>query len=76
MLGSGRAGVAQIADLARAAVADGLPHEALRAFASLGADGRYTSNQERDLHNWLRNLFGLELQPYMVPMVVNAPCLY
>ena len=72
MLGTGRATVAQIADLARALVADGLPHDAIRAFASLGGEGRHASNQERDLRNWLRQLFGFELEPYMVSMTVNA----
>ena len=41
MLGTGRATVAEIADLARAAVKDGLPQEAVKAFASLGAEGKH-----------------------------------
>ena len=72
MLGTGRATVAQIADLARAAVSDGLPLEAVKAFASLGGEGKHPSNQERDLHNWLKRLFGFELETYNVLMDVNA----
>ena len=73
MIGSGRADIAQVADLARAMVSDGLPHGAVQAFASLGGCGRYPSNQERDLHRWLRKLFGLQLETYNVLMDVNAP---
>ena len=64
MLGEGQASVAQLATLARALVKDGVPQEAILAFASLGGDGRYLSNQERDLHRWMRNLWGFDLEPY------------
>ena len=72
MLGQGQATVAQLATLARALVADGVPQEALQAFASLGGDGKYSSNQERDLHRWLRNLWGFNLEPYPLPMWLQA----
>lgn len=68
MLGCGRANVAEICDLARANVADGLPSQALKAFSSLGAGGRYSANQERDLHNWLHSLYGVDLTTYKVTM--------
>ena len=72
MLGTGRANVAQVCDLARANVADGLPAEALLAFSSLGSGGRHSGNQERDLHRWLHSLFGLKLAPYKVRMHLNV----
>lgn len=72
MLGTGRANVSEVADLARAALADGLPSEALEAFASLGAGGVHASNQERDLHKWLRSLFGMNLTTFKVQMSLNV----
>lgn len=72
MIGSGRAHVAEVCDLARANLADGIPSEALESFASLGAGGRYCSNQERDLHKWLHSLFGLKLTTYKVKMFLNV----
>ena len=68
MLGSGRAHVAEICDLARANVADGLPSAAIRAFSSLGTEGRHSANQERDLHRWLHNIYDVNLSTYKVPM--------
>lgn len=73
MLGSGRTNVAEICDLARANVQDGLPSGALRAFSSLGAEGRHESNQERDLHKWLYNLYGVDLTTYKVTMKLDVP---
>ena len=49
MIGCGRANVAQIADLARANVADSVPSKALEAFASLGAGGKFPGNQGKRL---------------------------
>ena len=72
MLGTGRAHVSEICELARSNVQDGLPSESLVAFSSLGANGAYTSNQERDLHRWLRGLFGMELTTYKVPMKLTV----
>ena len=73
MIGTGRATIAQVGDLARAIVSDGLPHEALQAFASLGGGGRHPSNQERDLHRWISKLFGCQLETYKVMMDVYMP---
>ena len=64
--------MSEICELARANLRDGLPSEALRAFSSLGADGRHTSNQERDLHKWMHSLFGMKLTTYSVPMKLSA----
>ena len=68
MLGTGRANVSEICDLARANVKDGLPSAALQAFSSLGSCGKHTSNQERDLHRWLRSLWGVKLSIFKVSM--------
>ena len=72
MIGSGRAHVSEVCDLARANLADGIPSAALESFSSLGAGGRYSSNQERDLHKWLHSLFGLQLTTYKVKMFLNV----
>lgn len=72
MLGSGRASVAEICDLARANIKDGLPSEALQSFSSLGTNGVHTSNQERDLHRWLHSLYGFKLTTYDVEFHLTA----
>lgn len=72
MIGSGRSSVAEVCDLARASVRDGLPQEAIAAFASLGSEGRHDANQERDLHRWLHSLFGMSLTTFKVKMSVNV----
>lgn len=72
MLGTGRAHVAEICELARANVQDGIPSEALRSFSSSGNHGAYEANQERDLHRWLRSLWGVQLTTYDVEMELTA----
>ena len=72
MVGCGRANIAEVADMARAKIADNVPSEALRCFASLGAAGARSSNQERDLHRWVKSLYGCGLEPYCVPMELNV----
>lgn len=72
MIGSGRAHVAEVADMARA---NHLPSGAVECFATLGTEGKWPSNQERDLHRWLQCLFGVSLRPYQVQMEVNVFCL-
>ena len=72
MVGCGRAHIAEVADMARANIADNIPSEALRCFASLGAGGARCSNQERDLHRWVKSLYGCGLEPYCVPMELNV----
>lgn len=74
MIGSGRAHVSEVADLARANVLDNLPAGAVQCFATLGTEGKFPANQERDLHRWLHSLFGVSLKPYQVPMEVNVFC--
>lgn len=72
MLGSGRASVAEVADMARSTLADGLPPKAVEAFASLDSGGVHANNQERDLHRWLHSLFGMTLMTFKVPMALNV----
>ena len=72
MVGSGRAHVAEVADMARANIRDNVPSEALRCFASLGGEGNHASNTERDLHRWVKSLYGCNLEPYFVPLELNA----
>lgn len=67
MIGRGRISVEGAAGLARSICKDhDIPHEALKAFASLGAEGAHPGNSERDLHRWLNNLWGFKLQTYTV----------
>ena len=44
MIGSGRASVAEICEISRANLADGMQNEALEVLASLGAGGDHPSN--------------------------------
>ena len=66
MPGTGQANVHELAEIARAAIKDGIPSPALEAFASLGGAGIHSSNEERDLHRWLHNLWNFDLEPYYV----------
>ena len=73
MIGSGRSTIAECATLARANLKDNMQNPALVAFGSLGAHGSCESNQERDLHRWLRHIHGFQLAPYRVAMKLHAP---
>lgn len=42
---------------------------AVQHFAGLGS---HPQNLERDLHRWVENMYGLELQPYGVPMQIRV----
>lgn len=68
MVGRGQVSVSGAAELARHAVEDGLLHEAVAAFGSLGASGSAPSNAERDLTRWLKHLFDFTLESYSVTM--------
>ena len=59
--------MSEVADLARANVLDNLPAGAVQCFATLGTEGKFPANQERDLHRWLQCLFGVSLRPYSGP---------
>ena len=69
MVGRGSISISAAAELSQCNVQDGMAHGAVKAFASLGTSGKYPSNYERDLHRWLRSLFGFELDTY--PCHVN-----
>ncbi|CAL1166148.1 unnamed protein product, partial [Cladocopium goreaui] len=51
---------------------DGQPVDAVAAFASLGSFGTCASNQERDMHRWLRNLHGTNLDMYYTPFELEV----
>jgi hypothetical protein len=74
MVGSGRAAVAEVCDISRANVADGAKHETLLGLSSLGGFGKYESNQERDLHRWVKGLHAMTLEPFEVTMLLNVSC--
>jgi hypothetical protein len=65
-LGRGSTHVSTAVVIAGSTVREGIASEALRCLASLG--GAYKSNQERDLHNWTRGLFGFQLEPFYFKM--------
>ncbi|CAE7918081.1 unnamed protein product [Symbiodinium necroappetens] len=76
-IGRGANTVASASELARCMVRDGMEHPALEAVASLGNGGRCESNAERDLHRWLKDLYGFELDTYEIAMelaVNNSRC--
>jgi len=65
LIGRGKVSVAAACELSQAICIDHpLPHGAIKAFGSLGTNGHHPQNAERDLHRWLKSLFGLKLQPY------------
>ena len=47
---------------------DAAPHPAIKSFASLGNEGQSRSNQERDLHRWMKNRWGFSLQGYTISL--------
>lgn len=75
MIGRGRISISGAAGLARSIVADHeIPHEALKAFSTLGAEGAHDGNCERDLHRWLRNLWNFNLEPYTIRVNLDVTC--
>ena len=66
LVGNGRIDISACTDVARAILQDGVEHETISKLAQLGAFGSSQSNAERDLHRWMKNLFGLSLQTYTV----------
>ena len=88
LVGRGHISVTAACEVAGGVAEDhALPHAAVRAFATLGSEQKHPQNNERDLHRWVKNLYGLQLQPYkvfldlqmdslkkrMVPMTVLLP---
>ena len=72
MVGRGQVSVTCAVDLSHCAMEDGLQNSAVHSLSSLGNHGQCPSNYERDLHTSLRNLYGFELAPYIVPMTLQA----
>ena len=62
------------ADISRGIVSE-IPDvpEALYNFASLGSWGKHPSNEERDLHNWCRNLYNCQLEVYHLKLDLHMP---
>lgn len=75
LIGRGGLGISAACDLASSIVGDHSQnaHEAIKAFSSLGTEGKHPQNQERDLYRWLRNLYGLRLQTYTVELQLQVP---
>ena len=73
MVGCGRAGVAEICDISRANVSDGATAEALHGLSSLGTGGKHESNQERDLHRWMKGSYSMTLETIEISMLLNVP---
>ena len=53
MVGRGRMSISGAVDLANSMVVDGMVHDAVESFASLGTSGQHLGNCERDLHRWM-----------------------
>lgn len=73
MVGCGRAGVAEICDISRANLSDGATAEALHGLSSLGTGGKHASNQERDLHRWMKGSYSMTLETIEISMLLNVP---
>ena len=58
-VGSGSSGFREVQRLTSAAVREGIQSPAVKAFASLGADGSHPSNIERDGHRWMHEFHGV-----------------
>ena len=73
MIGKGQISVAGAISLSGTMVADGIPHMAVKAFSSLGTSNNFPMNGERDLHRWIKKLFGFRLRPYCVQVPLQDP---
>ena len=72
MIGKGSAHVRTVVSIAQAQALDSEPPAAIAAFASLGSFGRCNSNEERDLHRWLKNLYNVSLEVYYTPFELQV----
>ena len=72
MIGTGKAHVHTVVEIAQAQCQDGFAPEAVQAFASLGGWGSCSSKEERDLHTWLKNLHDIQLEVYHVNMTLQV----
>ena len=74
MIGKAAISCSQLQGLGAAAVQDGLGKwDDLREFASIGKNGRWLSNSERDFHSKFRKLHGqwISTTPVVVPKLVR-----
>ena len=74
-IGRGDASIYAAARLARKMQKDKFSAPAIDAIASLGANGKWDSNSERDLHRWLRGMYNVCLEPYTITLKLTATCL-
>jgi len=72
MIGSGKSDIRTVVSIAQSQVEDGPVPPAIEAFASLGAWGAHSSNEERDLHSWLKDLHGITLEVYYTTLKIQA----
>lgn len=72
MIGEGQAHVRTVVAIAQAQHKDETAIPSVQAWASLGNYGRSSSNEERDLRKWLRNLFDLQLEVYWTTLKLQA----
>ena len=72
LIGRGRCSIATAAGVSHSMVEDGVCHQAIQTFSSLGASGAFPGNYERDLRTWLKNLFNFSLETYSIPMRLQA----
>lgn len=67
LVGRGKISVSSACDLAGDIVKDHpIPNAAVKVFSSLGGHGQHPQNAERDMHRWLKKLYGLNLQTYVI----------
>ena len=67
-MGRGQLHFSVTGTIARATVRDNIATEALRALASCGTNGSNPQNFERDVHVWLRSLWGMGVQPHWLEL--------
>lgn len=72
MIGSGKSNISSVVSVCQSQMKDGPVAPAIAAFASLGAHGAHTNNEERDLHVWLKGLHGMHLDVYFTTVQIEA----
>ena len=77
LIGSGKTHIRTCVSIAQAQSKDAQESgvevpTAISAFASLGSSGRHCSSEERDMHRWLGQLHGIQLQTYPVSMKLEV----
>ena len=72
MVGRGHAHISNATEIGRSAQADGLQQPAVDMFLTCGNSGKQEHNAERDLHRWCAGLYGVDLQPYEIHLMLEA----